>query len=214
MDSVDPSQDALFASIFPRVVSKAERRKIQILEATIECFATRGIDSTAYELIAKKCGASRTLIIHYFPNRQELEMLAIQYIRADMQKAAVEAIQKAKTPEKRLEAYVQSTFDWTKEKPSFMTVWLLFFYYCGVRPEFKAMHTKLTTMGHERIIALMEGLPENKRAQKKDISLRAKTLQALITGGLVAVQAEYLSMPRSAFVAQTIHDCLRIAKGE
>lgn len=206
------SQETLYANLFPRTISKSEKRKIQILEAAITCYASLGIDNTTYEHIASKCKASRTLLIHYFPDRDTLSKLAIRYIRADMQNDAVKAIQKAATPEKQLSAYVQSTFDWVKHKPSYFTVWMLFFYYCGVHKDYKAMHTELAAMGHERIQVMIQAMHGNRSV--KNLEQRAKSLQALITGALTCVHVENFPLDRKAFSEQVIKDCLRIAKGE
>ena len=209
-----PTTDpALYASLFPRSVSKSEKRKFRILKGAIACYATLGVERTTYEAIATKSKSSRTLILHYFPERAELLKLVFQFIRADMQKSAIGTIELAKTPEEQLTGYIQSCFDWLHEKPLYWTVWMLLFYYSGVRRELKQMHSELTAMGHDRILVMISALASNKNEAAGGLALRAKTLQALITGALIAVHSETLSLQRDQFVQQTINDCFRIATG-
>jgi len=213
MQTPNEQQTALLASLFPRPVSRAEKRRIQILEAAIACYATHGIEDTTYERIAAKCKASRTLIIHYFPDRDDLIRLVFQYIRADMQQAAVEAIQSAKTPEKILLAYVQSTFDWIAKKPDYNAAWMLSYYHCARKKDFKALYTEMTSMGHRRIQAMLSELKGNERVTTGELALRAKSLQSLLTGALVTLSTEDLPLDRATFIKRITQDCLKIAHG-
>lgn len=213
MQTTNDHQTALLASLFPRTVSKAEKRQIEILEGVIACYATHGIEDTTYERIAAKCKASRTLIIHYFPNRDDLSRLVFQYVRADMQRFAIEAIQKVKSPEKRLAAYIQSTFDWIEQKPDYNAAWILSYYQCSRKKDFKALYTEMTSMGHRRIQAMLAELKGNERTSSAELALRAKSFQALLTGACVTLSTEDLTLDRSAFLKRITQDCLKIAHG-
>ncbi len=206
-------QTDVLSTLFPRVISRSEKRRVQILEGAIACYASHGIEDTTYERIAAHCKVSRTLIIHYFPDRDDLIKLVFQYVRGDMQHAAINAIESAKEPEKRLIAYVQSTFDWIAAKPEFNSAWILSYYHCARKKDFRALYTEVTSMGHRRIQALIAALKGNERLAKAELSLRAKSLQALLTGSLVIVSTEDLTVDRSAFLKRIIQDCLRVAYG-
>jgi TetR/AcrR family transcriptional regulator, transcriptional repressor of bet genes len=209
----EATHSPLFASIFPRTMTRVEKRKIEILKATIHCYARLGLEQTTYEHIARRCGVSRTLVIHYFPERDELTRLAIRYVRADMQEAAINALAKAPTAVQSLSEYVRSTFRWIAKKPDYFSVWLMFYYLCGVREDFKQMHTELAQMGHDRIATLIALIVSHKGEPSKAIKLRAKSLQSLMTGALVTMHVENLSLDPKEYIDEVVQQCQRIAGG-
>lgn len=203
--------EALYASLFPRTLNRSEKRKMQILHSAVAVYASVGIQAATYEDIAKHCDVSRTLILHYFPDKEDLLRLVMQFVRADMQESAVQAIQSASDPQAQLEAYIRSTFAWIRKKPDYATVWLLFYYLCGIRPQYKQMHTELAEMGHRRISAMLSEMTPGSRKGSKALGLRAKSIQMQITGALVEAHTEDGRYEFSDLVEATVSACLRLA---
>lgn len=207
----DPLKAVILSEIFPPEPSKAQRRRLQIVEAAIESFAEVGIEKSTYERLAKRIKVSRPLIIHYFPDRDDLVETTLKFIRARFQRLAVDALSRAEGPEAKLKAYVEATFDWIARYDKHAKVWLLFYFYCGVDGDFKAMNTELARMGEERIAALIVGL-RAKSLPKAELLWRAKQIQIFVTGALIAAGTETPSIPMKSFVQKTVARCLAIAQ--
>src|SRR5688500_1347512 len=126
--------DVLALSLFPAAPTKSQRTQLAIVEAAVELFATKGIGEAPYEKTAAEAGVSRTLVIRYFPKREDLLVLSVRYVRASFQRLAVQAMEGAGSPEKTLTAYVASTFRWIEEAPTHARFWSLFYYLCAINP--------------------------------------------------------------------------------
>ncbi len=204
---------SVYSGLFEWAPSKAQRRMIQILEAAIRCYVTIGIESTTYESIAKQGKMSRPLIQHYFKDKNAIFEMVVKYIRVNFQKIAVDAIQKAKTPEEQLRQYVGSLFIWRKKYPLHVKVWNLVYYYAAVNPDIRRLHTDLATMGHDRITELLAAGAEAGVFAKGEFRKRAKIIQTLYTGGLITASSENLYIPEETFKEHLVEGCLEIAMG-
>ena len=76
------------------------------------------------------------------------------------------------------------------------------------------MHSELTEMGKQRIMGLLQQFPENRKVSVEELGLRAKYLQAMITGTIVVMHSENLSVDQHAFVETYVESCVRAAKGK
>src|SRR5262249_9760247 len=81
---------SISAQLFPSKLSKADLRKLKILDGAIRTYSSLGIDYISYEDIARESKTSRPLIIHHFPDKRELFEMAIKLIRAQMQELAID----------------------------------------------------------------------------------------------------------------------------
>lgn len=201
---------ALYSVLFPLAPTKAQRRQIEIVDSAIRCYAKYGIERTTFELIANECGISRPLVMHYFPDKEAIFDLSFRYIRAHFQALAVEAIQKATSPEQQLRAYILCTFDWVEKSANHAKVWLLIYYYCAIHEEYKKTNTELVSMGHARITALLESGKKFKLFKFKNASYTAKMVQTVITGALLTRLTEKNSIPPETFRALTLQTCFSL----
>lgn len=207
----EANDTALYAQLFAPEPTKGQRRMIALLDAAIESYATLGIDETTFDSIAKAAGVSRPLVQHYFKTKRDVFLLVIRYIRAAFQAKAIEAIRRETEPDRQFEAYVRSTFEWMRERPKHALVWSLFYYYCGLDPEYRTLHTDLVRMGETRITALLEA------GRKAGVFARvpegaAKQIQAQITGALITLGSEnHSAKAAKAFIESSIATCRKIA---
>ena len=217
METMEGSKSALSRTLvdelIPRRIGKGEQRKIDIAEAAIHLIATKGVEGTTFELIAKRCGISRPLVVHYFPERLELFEFAVKIIRMQFQELAVQAISRGRDAPGKLEAYVDSTFDWIERFPDHVRVWSVFFHYCAVHKKFRLINTELATIGHERIMALLEAGNKEKCFAAKGLPATAKAIQSVITGALVCLITEELPISHEILKLKTRAICLGLAKG-
>jgi AcrR family transcriptional regulator len=201
----------LYASLLPKVLTRSERTRIQIIEAAIRCYASIGMDNTTYEKIAAVCKVSRPLVIYHFPDYEKLALSTFRYVRANMQEFAVNAIESKQTSAEQFIAYVESVFQWTVKYEQHFKVWLLFYYFCGINPQFNEIHTELVTIGHQRIAILINQLRKNNLPQE-ELMVRAKMIQVLITGAMVSCGVEKLPLSLKDFTHAVTEECLQIAK--
>jgi AcrR family transcriptional regulator len=187
--------------------SKSDRRKLQIIEQTLEELATRGMDETTYDSLAKACGISRALVQHYFPDRDELFLIAFRFARAKFQKVCVEAIEKHTTPQKQLKAYFEAACSWPRIFPQDAKVWTLFFYHCAIKKKYRKLHSELSGAGHIRVAALMASYGVGSEV------LTANQIMNAITGYCVAtVTEEHTKEFNQQLLDSTIDLCLTLAK--
>jgi AcrR family transcriptional regulator len=201
--------------LFAKKPTKSQRRKIEILDATIRFLAKNGIDSLRYADVAEACGVSRNLIQHYFPTLEDLAVSALQAIRARFQRLAVEAIGRETSSVRMLGAYLDSTYDWVKNCPTEAKAWLLFYHYCGIKRVYRDLNTFLVRQGTQRIAALIDaGIRASEFRGGEDSLVRAKLIQNILTGDLLTTLTEEADALQKTVRESTARVCMAIARGE
>ncbi len=182
---------SIYEQLFQPQLSKADLRKIQILEAAIDTYAQLPLDYVSYEDIARAAKISRPLVLHHFPEKRDLFATMVKFVRAKMQETAVEELSGARPDAlARFKAYINSTFKWLSTQPDHMRVWIFHFYVCASDPEFREGHKELTEIGMKRISALLEQGEREGTLSAKNADAKAKSIQAMITGSLIEAISE------------------------
>ena len=149
------------------------------------------MDQTTHETLAKACGISRGLVQHYFPDRDELILVTLRYVRAKFQKLCVDAIELEETAAAQLRAYIVTACSWAKLSPPDAKVWLLFYYHCGINRQYRKLNTELVGLGQARIEALLQELSQSKgKVADASVEIRAKLIQNAITSFYVSSLTE------------------------
>ncbi|GLS31939.1 transcriptional regulator, TetR family [Mesorhizobium albiziae] len=87
-----------------------ERRRQDLIEATLECVAERGLQGATVRAIALRAGVTAGLIRHYFPSKEELLQAAYAAIMGRMTEQSKAALAKvAQEPRRRLAAFVEAS---------------------------------------------------------------------------------------------------------
>ena len=213
-NSAPPPVSAIYSGLFELEPSRSQRRIAQIVEGALKSYATVGIENTTYDTIAKCSKMSRQLVLHYFKSKDDIFDMAVKYVRVNFQRVAVEAMEPVIDPKARLEAYVRSTFVWMRDFPTHTHLWRLNFYYCGLNGKLRDLNTELVNMGHERIAALLQrGIEAGyfPAAPEAAVRRRAKHVQNLLMGSLVAAQTERIEGTLDDFASRVVEGCLAIA---
>jgi AcrR family transcriptional regulator len=191
--------------LFPREMSKSDKRRLQILESAIKTYATVGLQHISYDDLAQG-KTSRALVKHYFPDKRDLFEFAMKFIRASFQELAVEHLSKGESAEDQLRNYVRATFHWLESRPTHAHAWLFYFYICARDSKIRKHHRELTEIGAKRIAALLEAGVAQRSFYDQDQYKAAKAIQRMITGGLIeaATETENIAELREAVV----EDCL------
>jgi hypothetical protein len=194
----------IWQDFFEAKLSKGQERKIQVVETAIEIIAKEGPDSMTYDHLAEKCGVTRQLIIHHFPDRTDLLRWGARFTRAHMQNFAVTRMKAQLTTKGQLRAYIQSTFEWCELNPKYASFWLYYFYQCSNKKEFKKQNSEFVEMGHTRIEALLQQGFKEKAFHCPNTYGTAKIIQNIITGSLVSYATENYGEVRLQLEAWTL----------
>jgi AcrR family transcriptional regulator len=177
--------------VFPRRLSKSEIRQIQIIEKSIQLCAKGGIEALSYEKIAQACGVTRHLVIHYFPDRQDLMEHAAEYIWASLKLAILERTDRETDSLAKMSAYISANLEWTRANPDLAVFLLLFFHYASTKARFRKFSTELLKLGTERILGIIkQGMQEGAFVKIKNPELEAKGIQNAVLGLFVSSIAE------------------------
>ncbi len=201
----------IYSEIFPARLSKSDRRRLEIIDGAIRAFAGVDYDSVSFDEIGESVGASRRLVQHYFPNKEELFLLAMKSIRAQFQVLAVGRFSKAKSPVDQLKEYVRSTFDWIEKEPVHVRAWFVYFVVCTKNKKLRSAHAELTKMGEDRIAGLISAAHADSQISKGELSYMAKTIQRLITGGILEAASERELPELGKVREQVVRTCLAVA---
>jgi AcrR family transcriptional regulator len=201
----------IYQSLFPQKLQKSDFTKLRILESAIWCYVKFGIEKSTYDNIASKAKITRPLVMRYFPEKEVLLQFTIKYIRANLQKIAVDSVSGLSQSDEILEAYVKSTFYWIEKYPEHAKVWLLFYYYCSINQKFIDINTELVNMGQRRIADILVLGNQQKKFKVKTVDLTAKAIQNLITGSLLSALTEKADGVKLE-AEQVIKMCLKLTR--
>jgi AcrR family transcriptional regulator len=202
----------LALELFGNKLSKGQKTQIKIIEGTIKVYSTIGIEQATLDSIGKSSKVSRRLIQHYFGDQQNLFIYVSKYIRGQFQRYVVAAIQSSPTPRHKLHAYIDATFTWTIRYPQYSKVWGLYFYYCGIKEDFKLLNTELVEMGTQRIAALINAGVAVKQFKTDNTYKTSKFIQTILTGALVTIMTEDFKGDEDKFRQGILSLCMGLLK--
>ncbi len=179
------------AEVLPRTLSRAERRQIQIVEKAIRLCAEGGIEALGYERIAKECGVTRHLVIHYFPDRESLIERAMEYVWASLKLEILGSIDREKGAINKMKAYIAANMRWARTLPDQATFLVLFLHYASNKPAFRKFNSSLMRLGQDRILGILkEGVAEKVFACPSPLPLEAKAIQLRVLGHVMSFVTE------------------------
>ena len=167
---------------------KSYQRKFQLIEAFTELVASKGLHRVKHGDVAKKCGVTRQLVDHHFPDETTLVTLAYRYIYAGFQKAAADGIMARKGFLDQFHGYIDAIASWVDEKRVHAQFLVQFYALLQLSPEFSAIQQRNLVIGRERITSLLaiaqkEGVIRG--ASDEQLVSAAKSLQTYILGFIV-----------------------------
>lgn len=171
--------DDTLSNLFEIKPSKGDMKRLEIIQATIECLATIGFEKTTYESIAKVVGTRRAHINYYFSDKNDIFKECVKYIVTNYQQTSLKHIQKAQTPEQMLLHFVEGPYVWAKSEPKQLTVMLLFYYLCNISEEYKELHDEIRGNGAKRLVYILH---EKMGLTKKRATFLSKVIQNSISG--------------------------------
>lgn len=192
-----PAVDPLMQELFEFKAKKGDLKKIEIIEACIECLATIGHEKCTYEAIAQKIGTRRAHVAYHFSNKNDIFEGCVRFILASYQQTSLEHLKKASTGEQMIDKLIEAPFIWAQERPQQVKVMLLFYYLAGLKENYLELHNQIRSGGVKRIEHILTQKMD-KTVPVKEAKLLAKTIQNLISGAIMdAVTTNLTSLKKA-----------------
>jgi AcrR family transcriptional regulator len=190
--------------LFAPEASRAQRQKIKIIEHAIESYAENGIEKTTYASLARNCDISRPLIHHYFPDLDDLFLMAAKYTRSTIHNFTAEGLHAGEpSPRAMLHGYINAHFKWARLFSNQAKFWMLFYFQCGLGGSARKENTSSSTMNHLRIQSVLLVGRDKCGWKFDDVEAAAKCVQMLLLGTLLTINTEdgYLSAALAGKIA-------------
>src|SRR5688572_780067 len=160
-----------------------EARRVQLMEATIDCIAARGFADLTLADVAKTAGLSVGIVNFYFKSKDVLLIETLRHLVADYIQQTTENIRTAGTSAAaQVEAMIDSDFHRTVANRKRVTVWYAFWGETRWRPEFLKICQQLSDSFHEETREIFAKLVTEGGYADIDADLVARGFDAMIDG--------------------------------
>jgi TetR/AcrR family transcriptional regulator, transcriptional repressor of bet genes len=160
-----------------------EARRVQLMEATIDCIAARGFADLTLADVAKTAGLSVGIVNFYFKSKDVLLIETLRHLVADYIQQTTENIRTAGTSAAaQVEAMIDSDFHRTVANRKRVTVWYAFWGETRWRPEFLKICQQLSDSFHEETREIFAKLVTDGAYTDIDADLVARGFDAMIDG--------------------------------
>jgi TetR/AcrR family transcriptional repressor of bet genes len=109
----------------PKVGMEPVRRQ-QLIDATIESVAQKGLQATTINSISKNAGMSSGIISHYFGGKQGLIEATVRYLLSNLKDDLINKVDENITATQRLMFIVESNFALVQQRKDTTRTWLSF----------------------------------------------------------------------------------------
>lgn len=200
---------AIFDQVLPPLQGKSDVKKRQALALAVEIAAKEGLEACTFDRLSKEMGVTRPLLNHYFKTRENLFQLAADFVRASIQSKVLSQIQDEENPVKIIELYVETNFEWHLKDRKHLDFWLQYLSSSTYDRERRTKNTKFVEMGRKRIEEIVKmGIIQKKfHIGSRKPEEVAKTIQLLITGGVVSISTETLNKDQKEELIEMTKRC-------
>ncbi len=179
--AMDPQKSNYLASR----LSKGEKSRHRIIEATISSISKYGFEEASISIIAKIAKVNKGLIVHYFKSRDELVMEAINYVAilgAQVTETLIKNTEEAVDP---IEKYLYATFEWMTNYPEHAHLIILLFPRASYDVKSRNRAQKLYQTSWDRIEKMLQdGIKKNRYRQGNHVQL-ARQIHMFLIGAIV-----------------------------
>lgn len=162
-----------------------ERRRQDLIEATLDCVAEKGLQGATVRAIALRAGVTAGLIRHYFPGKEELLQAAYATIVGRMTEQAKAALAMEDAgPRRRLAAFVAANLGPPVVDARVFSLWAGFIGRAHSDPALSIAHREGYLGFRDEVEALVAEvlLAEGRRASKAELRRDAIAINAIIDG--------------------------------
>lgn len=173
-------ETSLYQQLFEFGPSKADRVRMEIIEAAIRILAKEGVSKLTFELIGQKLGRQPSSIKYYFPDKMAVVRSAIQMIALCGQECTKKSMNKASTSKERIFAIARGAFQWAKKYPQQLPAFLYLYYDASINSPNRELAHRIRSEGRLRIATELTEIGFS----KDKVKVLSAAIQSLITGEL------------------------------
>ncbi|MCS6867885.1 TetR family transcriptional regulator C-terminal domain-containing protein [Thermus sp.] len=169
----------------PRILNKEERvteRHVQIIRATYELLAQKGLHSLSLQDVADRLDVSKGVILYYFKSKQRLLLATWRWVLSRVAERIRRAIARSPTPEAQVEAMVEAIFVDAEANRTFYLTFLDLVGSVARNPAFSALAEEARRIEEETYAEVIRFGVERGVFLSQDPAQDAKILRALIDG--------------------------------
>jgi len=162
-----------------------ERRRQDLIEATLDCIAEKGLQGATVRAIALRAGVTAGLIRHYFPGKEELLQAAYATIVGRMTEQAKAALAlKGAGPRRRLAAFVAASLGPPVVDTRVFSLWAGFIGRAHSDPALSVAHREGYLGFRDEVEALVAQVleAEGRAAGKAELRRHAIAINGIIDG--------------------------------
>jgi TetR/AcrR family transcriptional repressor of bet genes len=156
-----------------RRTAPKEVRRLQLIEATVDCIAERGISGTTMAAITGRAGLSMGIVSLHFESKENLLNATLTHLSQEVRStwAGVIKDQTIEAPE-RLWAVAMSSFDTRIFNPIKIAVWFAYF----GEARYRVLYRQIVESFDDERADVMEALCESLTAHETDNDLGAAAI--------------------------------------
>lgn len=162
-----------------------ERRRQDLIEATLDCVAEHGLEGATVRAIALRAGVTAGLIRHYFPGKEELLQAAYETLMSRMTEQAKAALAaRDLAPGERLAAFVEANLAPPVVDARVFSLWAGFIGRAHADPAFADVHREGYLGFRDEVEALVAGTlsAQGRVAGQAELRRHAIAINAVIDG--------------------------------
>jgi AcrR family transcriptional regulator len=174
---------------------KSQRdRRLEVSEAAWRVIVRDGLDRTSLRAIAQELGCTTGVVTHYFRDKQELILFALNQVTQSLLKA-MEMERAQEVGVDRLVSMMSAFLPLDGERQAILQVWLAFLGYAVGRDSLMAEHQRSAAQLREVILQELQAL-QSVQLIREDVEpeVEANVLLALVNGVSLdsLIQAKHL----------------------
>jgi AcrR family transcriptional regulator len=201
-------QFELKKALFKTRLGIPEHRQFTILETALELIQENGFEQLQFGDLAKRCKMSRSLVHHYFRDKNALANRLLDLSTLLLQNHAAKALAKEKNKSRQFEVYCKATLSWAAESPREAIGLMLFIYISSHNLEMRKRNDELSATGRQKIKSLISQISE----EYQNLDSKAEVIQTILTGCYIRLISENLSPAESRQLrAKCLENCVSLA---
>ncbi len=160
-----------------------EARRIQLIEATIDCIARRGFADLTLAQVAEAAGLSVGIVNFYFKSKDALLIATFKHMVDDYRTSSVQARETAgPSPVAQIEASIENDFHRLIGNRKRVTVWYAFWGEARWRPEFLRLCQDMSAALYADLRSMFKGLIDDGGYHHLDVDHITRGFSAMIDG--------------------------------